>query len=502
MTIEPTESGEYVVIPEFIADLLDGPQPKPATMFFQSAVDDVDDDAALPSQKDIDAITMSEMSYQEAKRQKRLGRLGRTIYPVVEYYPAIMVPDWEIQPSDAAPAGAGGSTGSKAGVPGWDVQVVDRVSGQPIPDVTVTAFSSTTRTNGVSAVTGANGIANLPLPASNSAVHELFVIPKHTHWSRLENNVPTGTAPHVVSLDTYSAITGSALHIIQGPAVQASRGAGVKVGIIDTGVGPHPDIQLAGGSAPISDPKGGYDDKGFNGTFHGTHVAGLIAGKGGQFRGIAPDCEIYSYRVFAPGAKGAKNTDLVAALFRAMQDGCHIVNMSLGSPKSDLLLEKTVRLAMRRGIMVIAASGNDSGATRRAPLHSPAKVTGVVSVSAMGCQNSYPRDSAHVIWECTPCGTAASHFVASFANSGNGLHCIAPGVGLVSTVPGGYSAMDGTSMATPVVSGIAACRISVSPALGMPATATRTTSFKAQLYTATKSLGFAPFLQGKNGLPQ
>ena len=102
----------------------------------------------------------------------------------------------------------------------------------------------------------------------------------------------------------------------------------------------------------MSEPGGTFDDN----DLHGTHVAGLIAGKGADFPGLAPDAEVFSYRVFKSGAKSAVNSDIVAALFQAMQDGCHIVNMSLGSTKGDPLIEKTVRLAMSRGVLVIAAS--------------------------------------------------------------------------------------------------------------------------------------------------
>lgn len=501
MASEPIDNRAYIVIPESLANLLDGSEVK-SMSFTQSSADEAD--AGLPTEAELAAIKTTTLSPAEAIKAEKAERMGRTIYPVVEYFPALMTPDWEIQSAVGAVPGSSptppGSPPSPSKGPLWSVRVLDRASGKPIADAVVTAFMGTALKNGIQAVTDSNGDAFVPVPANACSVRQLFVHPQHSHWSRHEQHVPVASKPHVVELDSFAAVNGSALSIIaQGPAAQASRGAGVRVGIIDTGVGPHPDIQLAGGAAPVSEPGGTYGDR----DFHGTHVAGLIAGKGGQFPGLAPDCEVYSYRVFKPGVKGALNSDLVAALFRAMQDGCHIVNMSLGSTKGDRLVEKTIRLAMSRGVLVVAASGNDSSKAKRAPIRSPAKVKGVVSVSAMGCQNSYPRDSAHVIWECTPTGAASSHFVASFSNAGKSLDCTAPGVGLVSTVPGGYSAQDGTSMAAPIVTGIAACRISADPhALGLPADENRTLAFRSLLYTASKSLGFASHLEGKNGLPQ
>lgn len=482
----------YVILPDNLAALIDADASAPLGFVFSSMEAP---EATLPTEADLAAIQTTSLSTNEVKNFRNSGAFGRTVYPLVEYFPQLMTLNWEVAVATAT-LGATSSAGSTGGSP-WSVQVVDSASGTPVVGATVTAFLGTTFTGGIQAVTDGSGQAQLPVPAGT--VRHLFVHPAHTHWSRHEQKIAAGAAAHVVKLDSFAATKGSALSIVQGPAVQGARGKGVRVGIIDTGVGPHPDLVLAGGSAPLSEPGGTFDDN----DLHGTHVAGLIAGKGTNFPGLAPDAEVFSYRVFKSGAKSAGNSDIVAALFQAMQDGCHIVNMSLGSAKGDALIEKTVRLAISRGVLVIAASGNDSSNPKRAPIRSPAKTSGVVSVSAMGCQNSYPRDSAHVIWECSPAGTVNSHFVASFSNTGKSLVCTAPGVGLVSTIPGGYKALDGTSMAAPVVTGIAACLLSAHPhALGLPADEKRTAAFKSLLYTACKSLGFDPQLEGKKGLPR
>ena len=158
-------------------------------------------------------------------------------------------------------------------------------------------------------------------------------------------------------------------------------GAGVKVGLIDTGVDyDHPDLGGDGVSRensthfPNARVIGGYDFVGddYNGTNepspdpypddcygHGTHVAGIL-GASGLVRGVAPGVQFEAYRVF--GCSGSTPADiLIAAMERALDDGVQIVNMSLGTPFEwpDYPSAQAANRLVNRGVVVCASIGND-----------------------------------------------------------------------------------------------------------------------------------------------
>lgn len=488
------ESGTYVVIPVSVASFLDGDRTIAALSFSFSGIDSTESAVSLPDKEEVSQIHTSELSTREIGRLEERGDLGRTVYPLVMYFPQVMgitasSPARPTTRPTKRPVSM--SMRPTPGTTPWVVRVVERGTGRPLPGVSVTAFMTPIRKGGIEGTTGSNGEVTLPI--HHGVVESLFALPTHSHWSHLGLKVSPGPRTHVIELDVLDPKARSAVHISRRKAVLGGTGAGVRVGVIDTGVGPHPDVTCAGGIGPLSEPGGAPADC----DVHGTHVAGVIAGRG-QFPGLAPDCELFSYRVCRPGQVGATNADVVHALFEAMRDGCHVINLSLGSTAGDPLIEKVVTAAMNQGVLVIAASGNDG----RRPVSSPAKVPGVVSVSAMGCKQTYPVDSTHTLRECSPNGTTPTHYVANFSNVGSTLSCTAPGVGVVSTVPGGYLALDGTSMAAPVVTGIAACLLSANPLiLAQKADLNRTDAMRGLLYTACNSLGFPSHLEGKNGLP-
>lgn len=113
----------------------------------------------------------------------------------------------------------------------------------------------------------------------------------------------------------------------------------------------------------------------------------------------------------------------------ATNHGADVINMSLGGPDATFLAE-AVRYAVSRGVTVVAAAGNE-GSTR--PSY-PAALPGVISVGAWS--------------EGGP--------LAAWSNRGSTLDVVAPGTDIWSTVPRGYESMDGTSMASPHVAGVAA----------------------------------------------
>jgi subtilisin len=97
-----------------------------------------------------------------------------------------------------------------------------------------------------------------------------------------------------------------------------------------------------------------------------------------------------------------------------------------------------------------------------------------------------------------PFGTDPTNFIADFSDIGPQTDFTGPGVGVISTLPGGYGVMSGTSMATPAEVGAAARVLGANPAiLAMPADATRTAAMLSALAAQTKPLGFGPTFEGK-----
>ncbi len=210
-------------------------------------------------------------------------------------------------------------------------------------------------------------------------------------------------------------------------------GEGVKVAVVDTGIDcTHPDLACdfkAGTSivAPGSEP---MDDN-----QHGSHVAGTIAGRGVQgVYGVAPRATLMPVKVLNAQGEGALS-DIIAGIDWAAAHGAQVINMSLGGPVQSPALERAVRRALAKGVVVVCAAGNSGPGDDTVGY--PAGEPGVIAVAA--------SDRADA--------------VADFSSRGPQVAFIAPGVDILSTVPGGYAVLSGTSMASPHVAGLAALAI-------------------------------------------
>lgn len=227
-----------------------------------------------------------------------------------------------------------------------------------------------------------------------------------------------------------------------------SCGQGVTVAVIDTGVACYDDkgfkrvSDLAGtkcmaGYNFVSDDEFAADDHA-----HGTHVAGTIAqttnnGIGGA--GLAPCVTIMPVKVLA--AQGGGTSEGVASGIRYAADhGAQVINMSLGSSMPSDVIEDAVNYAYEKGVVIVAANGNDSG-----PVGYPAAFDHVIAVSATN-----ERDD-----------------IAPFSSRGPQTAIGAPGTNVMQQTicegdPGceTFSSFNGTSMATPHVAGAAALVVS------------------------------------------
>lgn len=223
-------------------------------------------------------------------------------------------------------------------------------------------------------------------------------------------------------------------------AWRLSTGRGVVVAVVDSGVdGDHPD--LAAAMTQGANTRRDHGDRSpatRDGNGHGTHIAGIIAARSRNrvgVVGVAPRARIMPVKVL--GADGSGWTsDVVEGIVWAVDHGADVVNLSLGAPAAEWMAP-AIRYAVARGVTVVAAAGNDAS---RQPLY-PAAFPGVIAVSALD-----------------PSGRAAA-----YSNRGATVDLAAPGTNIVSTVPGGYGLMSGTSMAAPHVAGVAALVQSLDP---------------------------------------
>lgn len=357
----------------------------------------------------------------------------------------------------------------------------------------------------IHARTGSDGRIVLEVPVGLTVTME--VVPQADHWS-LEVEVP----PDQSELTLTCAPIDLALkglwwrEQLIGSGSPQLRGAGIRVGIVDSGVGPHPALaHVREGGAFGAGVDEAYplaqDLRG-----HGTHVAGIIgARKSGtvEWEGLAPDAEILSYRVF--GQHGSTDQSYVAdAILDLAQQEAHLVNLSLSSREPSSIERQAVRMARDLGTLCIAAAGNHGREVQY-----PAAYSEVVAVGAVGLEGEWlpgtpSAKRAPVISE--DWGNSGL-FGANFSNRGRQVACVAPGVAVASTVANvvhgvvGHAVMDGTSMASPMVTGALAAVLSGDEAyVGMAPTRKRSLRARRNLKKFLAETGLASENWG-DGIP-
>ncbi|MCB5182311.1 type VII secretion-associated serine protease mycosin, partial [Streptomyces antimicrobicus] len=220
-----------------------------------------------------------------------------------------------------------------------------------------------------------------------------------------------------------------------------TKGKGVRVAVIDTGVDrANPQLSSAvdvGAGKDLLDPKGG---DGTNDTVgHGTKVAGLIAARpqeGTGFVGLAPEATIIPIRQNDERQTGKADT-LADAIEHALGKGAQIINISQDTTvpmTEDSKLGQAVRKAVAANVVVVASAGNDGLKGEKRKTY-PAAFPGVLAVASSDRNNER----------------------AAFSQPGDFIAVAAPGVDMVSTVPGfGQCVDNGTSFSAPYVAGLAA----------------------------------------------
>jgi subtilisin family serine protease len=275
--------------------------------------------------------------------------------------------------------------------------------------------------------------------------------------------------------DLWGLHSASDIDIDAPEAWQLSAGAGVVVAVVDSGVDyNHPDLNANIWTNPGEIPSNGLDDDGngliddihgydfYNGdgnpmddNSHGTHCAGTIAAVGTNgigVVGVAWQAKIMAMK-FAGSSGYGSTAEVIDCLqyVNNMADAgvnVRVSSHSHGDESFSSVLSQVIQEAADRGILVVAAAGNDSrdfseSGWRTYPACYPH--TNVIAVAAMSSDGT----------------------MANFSDRGAPhVDLSAPGVGIRSTIPGnGYDSYNGTSMATPHVAGVAALLFSRDPSL-------------------------------------
>lgn len=371
------------------------------------------------------------------------------------------------------------------------VKVVLQGSGKPLRAVEVIAFSDFAGRKGAQATTNGRGEAVLELPRSVKVLERVYLYPAHGAWPMLLAQWPLRNG--VIELPPI------ALDFVDSrdkayPRRAEGDGQGVTVGVIDTGVGPHEALQVAGGMNAVTgeDPADWSDSD-----IHGTHVAGIIAGRGCGYLGVSPAVSLRAYRVFGKGAEGASSFAIAKAIDRAVADGCDLLNLSLGGGPDDPTTSEAIKAARAKGVVCVIAAGNDGG-----PVAWPARHPLALSVSALGFRGLWPAGAMQAQTVTEPLGKEHS-YIADFSNTGPEIDLAGPGVGVISCIPRNrFGVMDGTSMACPAVTGALARRLAADArTLAMPRDADRADAIVKLALAAARDMTLPPLAQGA-GLAQ
>ena len=378
---------------------------------------------------------------------------------------------------------------------GIRVTIVSAKDGKPVAKAMVVAFTDFATKTGAQGTTNSRGQVSLALGASNKKIERLYVYPALSFWPALEENITLKSGAKVPLLAVDLAYTDCVRYFY--PGKDLTFGRGVTVGVIDCGVATnHPDLVVSGGQNTVTGEKpADFGDNGTDG--HGTHVSGIIAARGTPptgIRGVAPGVTLRSYRVFGQGAASASNFAIAKAIDAGVADKCDLLNMSLGGGDPDPLTADALAAAHNAGVVVLAATGNDG----RQPVSFPAANSMCQAVSAMGRIGTFPKDTEPDGSVAAPYGKDKKNFIADFSNIGSATDLTGPGVGVMSTLPGGFGVMSGTSMATPAETGAAARLLATKTAiLAMPRDQNRASAMISAIASACKLLGFGALYEGK-----
>src|SRR5213594_164018 len=319
----------------------------------------------------------------------------------------------------------------------------------------------------------------------------------------------SGDLPVKAHMDVaYRAVRADRAAAVSGWWCTGLTGKGVGIALVDTGVQLHQDFKRPYGAKQAVEVEVVGHETGLQDYFgHGTHVAGILNGNGAassdslsfrSFRGLAPGAQLISVRALSPDGTG-RTSDIITGIDWVVKNAgtynIRVLNLSLGHPvyesyKTDPLC-RAVASAVRKGIVVVVAAGNDGAiGTGFGTITSPGNSPSAITVGAVDDRNTVPAADDVLAWYSSK-GPALVDFVVK-------PDLVAPGTWIVSTravsswldtqhheltlqvgdyrndpvnaaQDGSYYSLAGTSMAAPMVAGAAALMLQKDPTLN-PAT--------------------------------
>lgn len=298
-------------------------------------------------------------------------------------------------------------------------------------------------------------LATLPAPA----ITALSKNPNISHITPDEYRILVTEKPIVVAGKPVQTLPWGVDRIDADLAWSTTKGTGVKVGIVDTGIDmDHKDLKdnIKGGYNCIAE-SGDFDDD----HSHGTHCAGIVAAVDNTIGvvGVAPEAWLYGVKVLDAGG-GGYLSDCIEGIQWCVDNGIQVISNSWGGYGTWPDLEAACDAAWAAGCLLVGAAGNESYLT---PDLNPAGYSSVMAISA----------------------TDSSDNLAYFSNYGSEIEVAAPGVSIYSTVlKSKYGYKSGTSMACPHVSGVAALIWAVYPTW-------TNTQVRQRLWDSAEDLGAA-----------
>jgi len=371
----------------------------------------------------------------------------------------------------------------------------------------------------IQAVTDESGMARLTLfGGGTESVRAIYVKPKANYWERF---IP---APALNESGTTTVRLRPLAETFPNPATPKPTGervarwnqrlmrmdqpgnltgAGIRVGIIDSGCdNSHPALRhvVHGKDFTSRQSEGRRSDTGWTDDMlgYGTHSTGLVAaisdaGQGGIV-GCAPEAEVHAFKIFP----GGRLSDLLAALDECIAREIDVVSLGVGCDEGSELLDQKLRELRHKGIACIVAAGTSGG-----PLPFPAVLPAVLAVGAVGKLREFPTDTCHAQAVLPELIGNDGVFPAAFTGIGPHVAVGAPGVAVISSVPGGYAALDGTGIAAAQVTGMAALILAHHP-LFQGALKARSEQRVTALFSLIRACAvphFADPLRGGAGVP-
>lgn len=354
-------------------------------------------------------------------------------------------------PGVLSPFGTGGA---------WRVRLVD-AEDRPVPGATVYLYGTGVPAQGR---TDAAGEVTLSLVSDTSTtLRALYANPTGAHWSLwLANPELTEAGTTTVKLsalaESFAGFPAAellgwgqrAMRLDRVPATM--RGAGVRVAVVDSGAAAatHPDLANVFDGIDLTVSPSSRDEWRTDTIAHGSHCTGIISGtsNGGGVRGFAPDATVLQAKIFP----GGRLSSLVDAIDFCVAEEIDVVNLSLGTGGSSPILLQKIAQAKELGVACIVAAGNTGGGVQF-----PGISPDVLTVAAMGQEGTFPETSYHAQQRLPGGREDQGFFAAKFSCHGPEIDVCGPGVAIVSAVPTQeFAAWDGTSMATPHITGLAA----------------------------------------------